>query len=171
MPHPLFNRPASARSARSINPRRHACQNQGERASKNLFVFFLYLHVSFFLQPLDEMGGAGVAGSSSGPSVHEFIDISQDLGYRAAEMGGNLLADFNRYIQGASEGDSRRSAPGAPKRAAGCAGRGSFCPWPPRAGRPARPWRTESRRIVRRVDDNPVAEGTCFIIWRRARSL
>jgi len=43
------------------------------------------------------MGGAGVAGSSSGPSVHEFIDISQNLGYRAVEMGGNLLADFNRY--------------------------------------------------------------------------
>src|SRR5215470_11662058 len=98
MPHPLFNRPASARSARSINPRRHACQNQGERASKNLFVFLLYLHVSFFLQPLDEMGSAGVAGSSSEPSVHELIDISQDLGHRAVKMGGDLLADFYRRI-------------------------------------------------------------------------
>src|SRR5260370_29486624 len=42
------------------------------------------------------LDGVTLAGH---PSVHQFENISQDLGYRAIEMRRNFLADLDRFVE------------------------------------------------------------------------
>jgi hypothetical protein len=82
----------------------------------------------------------------------------QHLGDGGVEVGRDLVADVAGLVQRPGSGTSRTSGTGAPAPARGSWRRWPRCPWPPRAGAPAR-LVAQRHGDVRRVDQHDVGGG------------